>query len=293
MSYLIDFLRGSKSEKIRDEHQNIKTYGVGADISKDNWFDHFKDLIAQGYLAQTEGEYPIIVLTEKSMDVLAGNTPVELIKVKVKKEKKKKLVADVSLPYVQELFDDLRRLRATFARHENVPPYVVFSDVTLVEMATYLPQTDWEMRKISGVGDLKFDKYGADFLGEIRSYCLKNTLVSRIDLKSPKRERKPRTKRDMHGKDTYHNSLDLFREGKSVAEIAQERGLGISTIENHLARFIATGELSLDQFVSIEKAETIREAVLKFSDSGALSPIKGYLGDGYSYGEIRAVIASM
>ena len=293
MSYLIDFLRGSQARTIRDEHKNLKTYGVGADISKDNWFDYFKDLIAQGYLAQTEGQYPVIVLTELSQDVLSGNTRVELIKVKIKEEKKSKLVPDVSHPYVQALFDDLRRLRTTFAKRENVPPYVVFSDATLVEMSTYLPQNDWEMRKISGVGDLKFDKYGADFLREIKDYCVKNSLVSRIDLKSGKRERKARTKRDASGKDTYHISLDLFRDGKSISEIAKERGFGTSTIENHLARFIATGEVSLEQFVPLDKVEPIRQAIIKFNDSGALSPIKEFLGDEYSYGEIRAVMASM
>ena len=293
MSYLIDFLRGSKAKTIRDEHKNIKTYGVGADISKDSWFSYFKDLIAQGYLAQTEGEYPIIVLTETSMDVLAGKTPVRLIKVKVREEKKTKLVADVSHPYIQALFDDLRKLRANFAKHENVPPYVVFSDATLVEMATYLPQNDWEMRKISGVGDLKFDKYGADFLGEITRYCLANSLSSRIDLKSPKRELRKRTKRDVLGKDTYHTSLDMYRDGRSIPEIAKERNLAVSTIENHLARFIATGEVSLDQFVSLEKVEVIREAIIKFSESEALSPIKEYLGEEYSYGEIRAVMSAL
>ncbi len=293
MSYLIDFLRGSKSEKIRDEHKNIKTYGVGADISKDGWFNYFKDLIAQGYIAQTEGEYPIIVLTETSMDVLAGKTLVELIKVKVREEKKTKLVADVSHPYIQALFDDLRQLRTTFAKHENVPPYVVFSDVTLVEMATYLPQNDWEMRKISGVGDLKFDKYGADFLAAIKKYCLANSFVSRIDLKTQKRERKQRTKRDVHGKDTYRISLDMFRDGKPISEISKKRGLAVSTIENHLARYITTGEVSLEQFVSLDKVETIRNAIIKFNDSGALSPVKEFLGEDYSYGEIRAVMASM
>ena len=293
MSYLIDFLRGSQAKTIRDEHKNIKTYGVGADISKDTWFSYFKDLTAQGFLAQTEGDYPIIVLTEKSMDVLAGRTLVELIKVKVKEEKKTRLVADVSHPYIQELFDDLRKLRSKFAKHENVPPYVVFSDATLVEMSTYLPQNDWEMRKISGVGDLKFDKYGADFLGEIREYCLANSLTSRIDLKVTKREARKRTKRDVLGKDTYHVSLDLFRDGKSIPAIAKERNLAVSTIENHLSRFVATGEIALDQFVSLEKVEPIRAAILKFSDGNALSPIKEYLGEEYSYGEIRAVLASM
>jgi ATP-dependent DNA helicase RecQ len=293
MSYLIDFLRGSQAKAIRDEHKNLKTYGVGADISKDNWFEYFKDLIAQGFLKQAEGQYPVIVLTEKSEEVLKGNVPVELIKVKVREDKKASLVPKVSLPYIQELFDGLRKLRSAFAKRENVPPYVVFSDATLVEMATYLPQNNWELRKISGIGDLKFEKYGVQFLREIKDHCLKNSLVSRIDLKETKRERKPRTKRDVGGKDTYHISLDMFRNGKPINLIAQERGLGVSTVEGHLARFVKTGEIALDQLVSVDKVEPIREAITKFADSNALSPIKEFLGEDYSYGEIRAVMAAV
>ena len=293
LSYLVDFLRGSQARAIRDEHKNLKTYGVGADLPKQVWFDHLKDLIAQGYLAQTQGTYPIVVLTEKSDDVLSGKTSVELVKVTVKEEKKPKLVADVSLPYIQQLFDELRNIRTAFATSEKVPPYVIFSDATLVEMSTYLPQNDWEMRKISGVGDLKMEKYGADFLRAIKNYCLRNQLVSKIDLKSGKRANRQRTKRDASGKDTYRITLELFRDGRSIAEIAQERGLQPSTVENHLARFIATGEVQLQELVALEKVETIRNAVLKFNDGGALSPVKEFLGDDYTYGEIRAVIASM
>lgn len=293
LSYLVDFLRGSEARTIRDEHKNLKTYGIGADLSKQAWFDHFKDLLVQGYIAQTEGTYPVIQLTDSSVDVLAGKTMVELIKVAVKEEKRPKLVTEVSLPYIQELFDELRNIRTGFATSEKVPPYVVFSDATLVEMATYLPQNDWEMRKISGVGDLKFQKYGADFLRAIKDYCLKNNLVSQIDLKSPKRANRQRTKRDGNGKDTYRISLELFRDGRSIADIARERSLQPSTVENHLARFIPTGEIQLHELVPLHKVETIRDAILKFNDGGALSPIKEFLGDDYTYGEIRAVIASM
>ena len=90
-TYVIDFLRGSKSEKIHGEHKEIKTYGVGADISKDNWFGYIKDLIAQGYLKQTDGQYPVLTLTEKSEPVLRGVEKVDLIKVKIKEEKKASL----------------------------------------------------------------------------------------------------------------------------------------------------------------------------------------------------------
>lgn len=293
MSYLIDFLRGSKSKTIRLEHLNLKTYGVGADISKNEWFEYFRDLIAQDFLKQTEGQYPTIVLTEKSEDVLKGKTKVELIKVTVKEEKQTSLVPTVSYPYLKELFEELKKVRTAFAREENVPPYVIFSDATLVEMATYLPHNNAEMRKISGVGDLKLDKYGADFISEIRDYCEKNDLESRIDLKSPKREPKKRTKRDANGKDTYHYSLEMFQSGLSVAEIAKQREMTRSTIETHLIRFIPSGEIQLEDIVQRNKIEPIKQAIIEFSDIGALSPIKESLGENFSYGEIRAVLATM
>jgi ATP-dependent DNA helicase RecQ len=293
LSYLVDLLRGSQARTVRDEHKNLKTYGVGADISKDDWFEYFKDLISQGYLAVTEGQYPVITLTALSEGVLNGNTAVQLIKTIAKEPKKARLVADAQHPYLQGLFDELKQVRTAFAKRDNVPPYVVFSDATLVEMATYLPQNDWELRKISGVGDLKFDKYGERFLRAIKDYCLQHNEVSRIALKSPKRERKARTRRDARGKDTYQISYELFRDGRSIPEIAAERALTTTTVENHLARFVATGKLSLDELVPTEKIETIRNAIIKMNDSGALSPIKEFLGDDYSYGEIRAVMASM
>lgn len=294
MSYLIDFLRGSQAKTIWNEHKALKTYGVGADISKDNWFDYFKDLIAQGYLAQTEGQYPTIVLTEKSRPVLRGEEQVELFKVTVKEEKKSSLVAAESAhPYLKDLFDNLRTVRAAIARGENVPPYIIFSDAVLVELATFLPQNNAEMRKISGIGDLKLEKYGADFLNAIKSYCDANNLESRINLKSPKRESKKRTKRDAEGKDTYHVSLEMFQSGLSVAQIAKAREMAQSTIETHLVRFIPSGEVELKDLVSKHKIELIRNALVKFSDGGALSPVKEFLGEDYSYGEIRAVLATM
>jgi ATP-dependent DNA helicase RecQ len=191
------------------------------------------------------------------------------------------------------LFDDLRRIRTEFAREENVPPYVVFSDATLVEMATFLPQNLDEMRKISGVGELKLQKYAADFLETIKQYCAANGLDSRIDLKTPKRERKQRTKRDENGDDTYHISLKMFRGGIPIEKIAALRGMSKGTIETHLLRFIPTGEVKVEQIVSADKIKHIKKALLKFNDTGALSPVKDFLGEDYSYGEIRAVLAAM
>jgi ATP-dependent DNA helicase RecQ len=293
MSYLIDFLRGSQAKSIRDEHKLLKTYGVGADISKDNWYEYFKDLISQGYLAQTEGQYPVIALTEKSDDVLRGRTSVELIKARIREEKKYKYSETTGLEHYSDLFNDLRNMRAVLARGENVPPYVIFSDATLIEMATYLPLTLPDLRKISGVGDLKLEKYGADFLQEIRNYCKRKGLQTRIDQNVQRRERKQRTKRDRNGNDTYSISLQMFRSGKSIPDIAAERSFAISTIENHLSRYIATGELRVEDLVSPDKIPPIRQAFLSVNELTGLGQIKEILGDDYTYGEIRAVAADL
>ena len=185
----------------------------------------------------------------------------------------------------------MKSLRPEFARNEGVPPYVVFSDATLIEMATYLPNNSAEMLKISGIGDVKMDKYGLDFLQTIKEYCRENNEKSRIELKTPKRETKQRTKRNADGDNTYTVSLKMFRSGLSIEEIAEERGLSPNTIETHLIKFIPTGEVRLSELVAEEKIEVIRNAILELNAEQGIGPIKEFLGEDFSYGEIRAVIA--
>ena len=92
--------------------------------------------------------------------------------------------------------------------------------------------------------------------------------------------------------DNTSEILEAYKDF-SIRVIAQERGIQPSTVENHLAKFVTTGEIQLHELVPLDKVEPIRNAVLKFNDTGQLSPIKEFLGDDYTYGEIRAVIASM
>ncbi len=293
LSYLIDFLRGSSAKAIRHEHKELKTYGIGADISKENWYDYFKDLIAQGYLKQTEGQFPIIIFTEKSNDVLRGNVQIELFKVKAKTEKKSSLVNEVAHPYLADLLETLKQLRLKLADHESVPAYIIFSDATLVELATYLPQDDIEMQKISGVGDVKLQKYGTDFLNAIHTYCEANQLDSRINLKTQKRAPKARTRRDAEGNSTYKISLDMFLDGMSIAEIARQRTLAPGTIEGHLLRYLSTGEINLEDLVSEEKVEAIRQAIAEHGATKSFGELKEMLGEDYTWGQIRAVHAMM
>ena len=149
------------------------------------------------------------------------------------------------------------------------------------------------MLKISGVGDMKLEKYGIDFLAEIRNYCKNKHEKTRINLKTTKRAPKSRTKRDENGENSSDISLRMFKSGFSIDEIAEARDLAKSTIEMHLIRFIPSGEIMIEELVSDDKIEAIREAVIRFSDSGSLSTVREFLGEDYSYGEIRAVLATL
>lgn len=291
VGYLVDILRGSQSQNIRDEHKNLKTFGVGADVPKNAWFDYFQDLISQGLLAKSEGQYPVITLTEKSGDVLAGRLPVRLSKPRVIDEVRRKPAVSAGLQYEEPLFQELRQLRSVVAKGENLPPYIIFSDATLIEMATWLPLTEEDMRRTMGVGDVKWQKYGRDFLAEIRRYAAAHQLSTRTELKQSSRARKKRTRKP-DARSTFEISLEMFRAGKSVEDIARERELSVSTVEGHLAVFIPIGKIALEDLVDPAKVPAIRAAVEKHGTL-ALGPIKAELGDDYTYGEIRAVIASL
>jgi ATP-dependent DNA helicase RecQ len=293
MTYLVDFLRGAKSQKMRDQHKQLPTYGIGADISKTHWQAYFRELIEQGYLDQTNGQYPTLMLTDKSRDVLKGKTIVELVKVVDEVERPGARGQQDVQDYFKELFEKLKTVRTEFARADNVPPYVIFSDVTLIEMATYLPQDSEQMLKISGVGDVKFEKYGAECLDVIKAYCDDNQLESRIEQKIPKRERKTSARRSTDGSGTFEITLAMFQQGLAISQIAIERKLSQGTIEGHLARYVASGEVALNDLVAVDKVEPIKHAILQFQDSSAIGPIKQFLGEHYSYGEINAVLATM
>jgi ATP-dependent DNA helicase RecQ len=289
-TYVIDFLRGSKREKIREEHKQLKTFGVGADISRADWFRYMRELVTLGYLAVTDDEYPVLKLTDKSEAVLKGLEKVELIASQTIEEKQQEVI-----PYEAGLLNELKLTRRDIAMNENVPAYIILSDAALMEMATYLPQTLEELRLISGFGDVKLARYGREFLIPVKNYCTKHGLSSRIKQKSPKRERKTRSERtstSRRGNDTRVETFTLYRSGKSVAEIAAERGLATTTIEGHLSYFVQTGEIDVLEFVTEEKIPAIKDAVESYGHD-RLAPLKEILGEGYSYGEIRAVIGWM
>lgn len=290
-NYVIDFLRGSRSEKIREEHKQLKTYGIGADIAKNDWSRYIRELITMGYLQATDDAFPVLKLTSTSEAILKGQQKVEFIESQTTEEHK----PTEALPFEADLLAEIKNIRRDIALHENVPAYIILSDATLLEIATYLPQSLDELRLISGFGDIKLARYGREFLLPVKSYCERNKLSSKIKLKSSKRERKVRTENSTNGvrsSSTAFDSFTLYKSGKTIAEIAAERNLAASTIEGHLSYYIYTGAMDVLEMVSEEKKLLIKDTVESYG-AEKLAPLKEILGEGYSYGEIRAVIAWM
>ena len=284
MGYIIDLLRGAKNDKIREQHKQLKTYGIGADISKTDWQQYIRELIARDYIRSEGDPYPILKLNSSATDVLKGLQTIDLIKSQTMQEEQ----AAEMLPYEAGLLLELKAIRTQIAISENVPAYVILSDATLLEIATYLPNGLTELRQISGFGDVKLERYGQAFSDAVLNYCKQHGLSSLINKKSPKRERK--TKSGKPSNYTQVESLRLYRSGLSIAEIAHERTLSPMTIESHLSQFVTSGELEVTELVAESKISSIQNAVESYGHE-RLAPLKEILGDNYTYTEIKAVIA--
>lgn len=188
------------------------------------------------------------------------------------------------------LHQQLRKVREVICARKDVPIYIVAGSNTIDEMAMYLPQTLADLRKISGFGDAKVKQYGQQFLDVIIDYCNENNLHSLIQEKSPRKEKKERTGSVKKKGDTHAETFKLFKEGQTVADIANARNLTVGTIETHLAHFVQQGEINIEELVSREKVLLIEPALKEF-DGKSVGPIKQKLGDDISFGEIRLVIA--
>ncbi len=180
--HIIDVLRGMDNERIRSlNHTDLSTYGIGKEYSAHEWNSIVRQLIHLGYLFQDIQNYSILKLTERSGDLLKGKIELELAF--PKKETKgrtgrstsgKKSSKDTLLEKDLELFEALRILRKEIADSEDIPAYQVFGDATLVEMAQQRPQDDAGLLKITGVGNVKLERFGFEFLNCLRTYQYPN-----------------------------------------------------------------------------------------------------------------------
>jgi ATP-dependent DNA helicase RecQ len=166
---------------------------------------------------------------------------------------------------------------------------MVANQATLIEIATYLPLVKKDLLQITGFGKAKVDRYGDEILEAVQEYCSRNNLESNMDAKGgkPKKERKEKSLEEKTPSNII--SFDLFKEGKSVAEIAKERNLSLGTIEGHLASFVASGEININDMVSEKKQILIKEAAQLYAKEG-FKILKEHLPEDITYGEIRMVL---
>lgn len=296
---LVDLLRGAKTHKITESMRQLPTYGQGRNHSKDYWMQFIGQLISEKLLKEAVGAYPILQLTDSSYEVLFQGRKVILRQLE---EKGGALPSpgspdnEYQIPEAsadKTLFDALRLWRREHAEQENVPPYVIFSDATLKEIAAYFPQTLEELQQINGIGAYKLEKYGHSLLQIIKNYCIPRNLQSLIYKKQAKRKSAPvpSTPKESHTP-TFQKTYHLYKEGNSISEIARIRNFSVSTIEGHLAECVATGQLDIDSVINISKLPAIIK-VAKEKGRLSLKVIKEILGDHYSYFEIKAGVAYM
>jgi len=260
---IIDFLRGSNGTKITDYMRSLPTYGIGNNHDKHYWQNLIRQLLINGFLSESNEEFSVLKLNEESKQILFKRKKVEFKKVKdhAKTVIVEEMENDYSTPDFdshQDLFTELRTLRREIAERENVPPYVIFSDATLLELSTFLPNSKEDLDQISGFGAFKIEKYGELFLPTILEYCKIHNLSSKIIEKKPKKQREPRKGKPSNS-GTYATTFQLYKENHSLEEIAKIRNLSINTIQNHLANFVATGKIEASEFVDMSKVETIIE----------------------------------
>ncbi len=269
MGTVIDVLRGAKNAAVLDKnYDKLKTYGVGNDVSWRDWQHYLIQLTNQGYCQIAFHLNNSLQLTDFSNKVLFEGekvqltTPVEFQK-DVKetiKEKREKAVKDT-------LFERLRKLRYRIAQEEDIAAYLVFNDATLREIENERPQSDEEFLAISGVGQRKLEVYGAEFMEEIKTFL----------------NEKKKTK-----KDTTLETFKLYKEGLTVDEIAESRGLKATTIFSHLSKLYLEGkDVSLDEFIEADVLALVANAKKVLKNETALKPYFEFLGEKVPYEKIR------
>jgi ATP-dependent DNA helicase RecQ len=176
MGHVIEVLRGSHSQRLQNlGHDRLSTYGIGRELSQDTWGSLIRQLVHLGYLEQDMGNYAVLRLTPRAKPLLRGEERLVLARPRVrlvaaKKEKESKRGRG-GLDHDEGLFQALRALRKRLADEQQVPPFVIFGDVTLREMAALRPLEPEGLARISGVGKHKLGRYGTEFIQVIRDFC--------------------------------------------------------------------------------------------------------------------------
>lgn len=236
--HIADILRGSSARKIlENNHHELTTHGIGKEWSKNQWVQLSRLLIRNGYLKK-DPDHGSLVLTDESDALLKGDIRLMGILDRTQtssgKGSKKAAESEIEKKYDEFLFEELRKKRKELAEQMEVPPYVIFPDTTLMEMAYYYPQHEEMLTGIYGIGSAKLKKYGKEFLRVIQRYCEGKEIKDRAGALVKK------VKKTSSGK--KHEEIgEAFQQGGSVEDLAEEHGVKVATILSHLKKWLDEG----------------------------------------------------
>ncbi len=296
MRIVIDVLRGSnRYDILSNNYHKIKTYGQGAEYSQSEWQQFIQQLIHLGYLDIAYDEKNALKISALGKSVLFDNHEVPLVKlsdIKQRKEAQKEGVPQVGIIRERvrdELFEVLRQLRGEIARDSGIPPYMVFSDATLEDMAANKPTTEAEMLDVSGVGNYKMEKFGEPFIQKIEAYMTINNIEKipskRVTATTPP---KPKVKKG----ETYELTLQLYKQGLSPEQIAEQRELNPVTIYSHLAFLYKRGEnIQLGRYVKKQEMQQVLDVIRTLQEPISAKEIFDTLNEQIDYTKIRLTIA--
>ena len=288
VNYLVDVLRGSANKAVRTRgHHELPVFGISRDVDSDDLKEMVRSLVTNGLLAQNGGDYPTLGVSQRGHKFLKNREKLTLTR-----PKQAAPVRQVAFPgdretaYDTKLFDELAALRLEIATDREVPAYQIFGNKSLQQMAFHMPQNELEFSKISGVGDAKLRDFSERFLEVINEYVEATgqpAAVNRVPVSAPKNRVRGISM-------SIRETKDLVAQGLSFEEVAEQRGISETTIRSHLERFIQEGgQVDLGHLMPPEDRRTKIAAAFKEMGEARLTPVREFLGDDYTWGELAVV----
>ena len=283
-AHIIKILRGSQAQAVLSRgHERLSTYGIGQEYSARQW-QRLANLFIEEDLLVQDIEHGSLKLTDKGYAVLRG----EKVYAPVEEETWRGSEQMVGTEYDALLFETLRALRKGLAEESDVPPFVVFSDRSLQEMATYFPQSPASFLAINGVGERKLERYGEIFLAAIAAYCAEHNLSERPKAVAISR---PVSLRPT-GKRRFEEVGELFAAGQTIADLQELYGVQRGTIISHLDRYqqnggaIDGGRFVAESQLSSPQQQAVLDAFAEFG-LAQLRPVFDALNEQADWDELR------
>ncbi len=289
-AHLVDVLLGNETDKVRQfGHDKLPTFGMGKDLSDPAWRNVIRQLVALGYLQPDDEGHGGLAASEKAKPLLKGQAVLRLRELAAPKarasRKERGAVTAISNlpPEAQRRFEALRSLRLTLAQAQQVPPYIIFSDATLRDMAAVDPVSPADLREISGVGDQKLARYGETFLKRL------------AELRDAPDEPVVAMEAPAEKIDTVAATLSLVEQGLDREAIAARRGLSVDTIASHLLKLYQAGRIGRKHVLYLNPMQLVE--IGRMADSLELAPgqpasreLREALDNRYSYGDLNVAL---